>query len=304
MLFQLDTVWLSLRSSGGEIGGNDDDRGAADRAVDVGTEPRVDARRVERVRAAREEADQLPVGELAEANRAVPAPAHPAAVFHGGYGRDGGLVEPHRADVPHVVHHPSPAPALLLVAEPAVVGPFSGGCGEAAPAAQDEAAAAVEEERGEREREKEEGGEQGDDEEEAHGRRVAVGGRGARDHRDRGRRGQRSPPPPGQSRKQSSGVSVQLKVTVVVVAAAYGRSGVYMATSSNRAAAAQLGRRRASGRRPRQCEGAVVDWCGVETWSGLVVVGFGLANAEQFGGGAGAHGLPTATATARARPTP
>jgi len=192
---RLGITCLSLRGSDGGIGGNDDDGGTADRAVDVGAEPGVDAGRVERVRAAREEAHQLPVAELAEAHRAVPAPAHhPAAVLHGGYGRDGGLVEPHRPDVPHVVHHPS-STALLLVAEPSaavvVVGPFGGGRRrEASAAPQDEAAAAVEEERGEREREEEEGGEQGDDEEEAHGR-VAVGGdRRARDHRERGRRGQ------------------------------------------------------------------------------------------------------------------
>lgn len=153
----------------------------------MGAEPGVDAGRVERVRAAREEADELAVVELAEAHRAVTAPPHDAAaVLLGGYGRDCGLVEPHRADVPNVVHVPSAAAARLLVPiiEPFAVGQRGGG---RPPAAAQEAAAAVDEERGEREREEEEGGEEGDGEEEAYGQLVVDGCRGAREGRGWGR---------------------------------------------------------------------------------------------------------------------
>ncbi|BAT08539.1 Os09g0468850 [Oryza sativa Japonica Group] len=113
---------------------------------------------MERMRAAREEADQLPVAELAEAHRAVPSPPNSGAVLRGGYGRDGGLVQPHRADVPHVVHIPAAAPRLLIpVAEPVVAGERRGR--GPAPAAQDDAAA-VEQDRGDRERDEQEGGEE------------------------------------------------------------------------------------------------------------------------------------------------
>ena len=187
MLLHFPALCISISRRSEDVGGNDD-RGTANRAADVGAEPGVDAGRVERVRAAREEADELAVVELAEAHRAVPAGPQ-AAVLHGGYGRDGGLVEPHRADVPDVVHHPTSAAARLPI--PVVVEPFAvrqRGGGRAPPPAAQGAAAAVEEEHGEREREEEEGGEEGDGEEEAYGQALVDGDRGARERRQRRRR--------------------------------------------------------------------------------------------------------------------
>jgi hypothetical protein len=75
---------------------------------------------------------------------------------------------------------------------------------------------------------------------------------------------EQSSTPPGQTRKQSSGLSVQLAVTVV---AACGRNGA-MATSDRTAAgAARRARRRASGRWPRARGGGGggggdVEWIG------------------------------------------
>jgi hypothetical protein len=83
-LFVLRDIHLRFQCRGREVGGSDDDWGVADWTVDVGTEPCVDAGPVEWVRAAREEADKLPVTELAESHRAVPSTPHVAAVLHGG----------------------------------------------------------------------------------------------------------------------------------------------------------------------------------------------------------------------------
>jgi hypothetical protein len=59
------------------------DVGAAERAVDVGAEPGVDAGDVERVAALGEEAEELAVAELAEADGAVGGTEHAGAVRRG-----------------------------------------------------------------------------------------------------------------------------------------------------------------------------------------------------------------------------
>jgi hypothetical protein len=269
----------------------------------MGVEPCVDAGHVEWVRAAREEADKLPVAELAEAHRAVLASPHAAAVLHGGYGSDGSIIEPHRADVPHVVHHRAPVSSLL--AEPVFVRqrPSRGGSGRRAPApTQDPATAAVEEERDEREREEEEGGEQGDGEE-SHGR-VAIGvRRRAGEHRDGGRRGL------GEL-VAGSASTARLALERVLLAVdgdrrvRLHRVHGYSLGSSGEGSAARI---EVEARWPCARDGSGGGLVRVDMWSGLVLVGFGksLATKEQFevemsAWGMGGQGLPT-TATARSQ---
>jgi hypothetical protein len=84
----------------------EDDVGAAERAVDVGAEPGGDAGGVEGVGAPGEQAEELAVEELAEADGAVGGARHGArSVPRERDGLDRRLVEPHGPDVPRVVLH-------------------------------------------------------------------------------------------------------------------------------------------------------------------------------------------------------
>jgi hypothetical protein len=97
---------------------------------------------------------------------------------------------------------------------------------------------------------------------------TGSGGGGGRAYAEQG-----ASPPPGQSGRQSSGASVQLRMTVDV--AACGRT-VYMAgyLGWDSGGGGGVG----SGSAARIGEGAVVvgwfGWAG-DTWSGLIAVGFG-----------------------------
>jgi hypothetical protein len=104
--------------SGFGCDGGLEDVGSAERAVDVRAEPGVDAGDVERVAALGQQAHELAVLELAEADGAVrrAEEPRPGAVPRRGDGVNGRLVQPHGPDVPDVVDDPGAAAALGVIA--------------------------------------------------------------------------------------------------------------------------------------------------------------------------------------------
>jgi hypothetical protein len=101
--------------SGFGCDGGLEDVGSAERAVDVRAEPGVDAGDVERVAALGQQAHELAVLELAEADGAVrrAEERRPGAVPRRGDGVNGRLVQPHGPDVPDVVDHPAAAVGVV-----------------------------------------------------------------------------------------------------------------------------------------------------------------------------------------------